>query len=61
MEKQLSDLPQFFRCHRTYLVNLDRVGHVSGNAQGYKLHLEGIDNLVPVSRSLNEEINLRLK
>lgn len=60
MEGQLSEHPQFFRCHRTYLVNLDRVEEVSGNAQGYKLHLAGTESLVPVSRSLNEEINRRL-
>lgn len=60
MEGQLSTHPQFFRCHRTYLVNLNRVEKVSGNAQGYKLHLSGTDILVPVSRSLNGEIDKRL-
>jgi len=40
------------RCHRSYLVNLDKVHKVSGNAQGLKLSIEGIeDQLVPVSRS----------
>lgn len=61
MEAQLSGHPQFFRCHRTFLVNLDRVVHVSGNAQGYKLHLEGCEITIPVSRSLNEEVNRRIK
>jgi len=61
MEEMLSGLPQFFRCHRTYLVNLDRVTGVSGNAQGLKLQLEGFTGPVPVSRSLNKELQSRLQ
>ena len=61
MEVQLNGHPQFFRCHRTYIVNLNKVKHVSGNAQGYKLHLGNSERLVPVSRSLNEEIVERFK
>ena len=61
MEQQLDGHDQFFRCHRTYLVNLNKVKQVSGNAQGYKLHLENCDALIPVSRSLNGEIVQRFK
>lgn len=50
----------FFKCHRSYAVNLNRVESVSGNAQGYKLHLKGSDFCVPVSRRFNEEIKKRL-
>lgn len=56
MEENLAEFPEFYRCHRTYIVNLQKVKHISGNAQGYKLHLENIDTLIPVSRSLNEGI-----
>lgn len=38
------------RCHRSYIVNLHQVVSVSGNAQGYKLHFENTDLLVPVAR-----------
>jgi hypothetical protein len=55
-EHTLTDYPQLFRCHRTYIVNLGAVSNVSGNAQGYKLHLKGTDEIVPVSRSLNSEL-----
>ncbi|HVU59179.1 MAG TPA: LytTR family DNA-binding domain-containing protein [Puia sp.] len=58
--RQLEEIFQgnerIFRCHRTYLVNLDKVVHISGNAQGYKLHLEGVSQIIPVSRSLNGQI-----
>jgi DNA-binding LytR/AlgR family response regulator len=46
----------FYRCHRSYLVNLNYIRHISGNATGYKLHLEGVNDLIPVSRNLNNEI-----
>lgn len=40
------------RCHRSYLVNIDVIGAVSGNAQGLKLTLNSsLDEMIPVSRS----------
>ena len=56
MEETLAAYPQFYRCHRTYLVNLEKVIHISGNAQGFKLHVHGTTDLIPVSRSLNAVI-----
>ena len=52
------DHQDFYRCHKSYVVNLIRVNHISGNAQGYKLHLKDTDEIVPVSRSNNENIKL---
>ncbi len=60
MEDALAVYPQFFRCHRTYLVNLDKVQQVCGNAQGYRLQLTGLHETVPVSRNLNGVIQSRL-
>ena len=59
-------LPDFlFRCHKSYLVNLQKVNHISGNAQGYSLHLTNSAIKIPVSRSLNtiikEKINTFLQ
>jgi len=59
-EDLLATWPQFFRCHRTYLVNFDKVEKVSGNAQGYRLHLRGVEETIPVSRNLNEQVRKRL-
>jgi hypothetical protein len=52
-EEVLTSYPQFFRCHRAYIVNLSAIEHVSGNAQGYKLQLKDVEELIPVARSLN--------
>lgn len=50
VEKQLSS-PSFFRCHRSYIVNLQQVQQVGGNARGYELRLGPEVPVVPVSRS----------
>ena len=57
----LSEFLQVFRCHRAYLVNLQAVDKISGNAQGYKLQLKDVDELIPVSRYLNQELTNRLQ
>ena len=46
------NLPEhFIKCHRSYIVNLDRIDQVTGNAQGLKLSLKGSSrDQVPVSR-----------
>lgn len=51
---------QFFRCHKSYFVNLHKVERVSGNAQGYKLHMFGTTVKIPVSRQYNDVIKRRL-
>jgi LytTr DNA-binding domain len=61
IEAALQTFPQVFRCHRTYLVNLDRVLKLSGNAQGLKLHLQHANTAVPVSRALHQVIRERLQ
>jgi hypothetical protein len=48
------------RCHRSYIVNLDKVAKVTGNAQGYKLLMESYELSVPVARKYSELIE-RLK
>lgn len=48
-ENQL-DAKYLVRCHRSYLVNLSKVKHISGNAQGLKLSLSDKETIIPVSR-----------
>jgi hypothetical protein len=55
---QLSDT-SIIRCHRSYLVNLNRIRKIHGNAQGYQLRLFGSNETVPVSRSYLAEFNRR--
>lgn len=60
MEHALAGQPEFLRCHKGYLVNLSKVEEVSGNAQGYKLHLTDCETPIPVSRTLNQTLRERL-
>lgn len=59
-KEELRSHPLFYRCHRAWIVNLDRVHAVTGNSQGYRLLLNGTDTIIPVSRNLNAEISARL-
>ena len=60
LEKQIAQ-PHIVRCHRSYIVNLNRVERVTGNAQGYKLHLLGGQFQIPVARQYNETLVAELK
>lgn len=56
-ESQIIDYPHFFRCHRTYLVNMFKVEKVSGNSQGYLLSFNETDVKIPVSRKQIDSFN----
>ena len=45
-----NQLDGFIRCHRSYIINLNQVKEVNGNAQGLRLSLKDFDEVVPVSR-----------
>lgn len=60
LEGQIAQ-PTIVRCHRSYVVNLDQVERVTGNAQGYKLHLASGQFTVPVARQYNESLVAQLK
>ncbi|MEJ8758417.1 LytTR family DNA-binding domain-containing protein [Pontibacter sp. H259] len=59
LESQIN-YSRIVRCHRSYLVNLDKVSSVSGNAQGYKLYFDVAVEPVPVSRSYNTVVKEQL-
>ncbi|MCX2681660.1 LytTR family DNA-binding domain-containing protein [Galbibacter sp. EGI 63066] len=57
-DDQLSSFPFIFKVHRSYVVNLKAIESISGNAQGYILHLKDYSQrTIPVSRSKIEEFN----
>lgn len=55
-----NESPLFFRCHKSHIVNMQHVRRVSGNAQGYKLHLQHMPEPLPVSRQHTKTLHLRL-
>jgi len=60
VEDALPENSSLLRVHRAYLVNVDMVEDVSGNAQGYQLRVKGTEMQVPVSRSFLTEFNDRV-
>lgn len=56
MQKQLVSHNGVIRCHRSYIINLNRVTAVSGNAQGFQLSLPLFVETIPVSRKYVNEI-----
>ncbi len=53
----IEDLPTIFvRCHRSFIVNLEKVRSVDGNARGYELTIANTDIKVPVSRNLAADV-----
>lgn len=58
-ETQLAAYPQFFRCHRTCLVNILHIEKISGNSQGYLLAFAKTESTIPVSRAQLQNFNKR--
>jgi hypothetical protein len=61
LENQLESFPQFFKTHRSFLVNLQKVAHVKGNAQGYQLEIKSHSEAIPVSRGMIADFERKFK
>jgi len=58
LEEQLTPMaPQVFKTHRSYLVHLEAIETIAGNAQGYQLTLKNCAIKIPVSRSTIARFN----
>ncbi len=44
------------RCHRSFIVNVNAIGAISGNTNGYKLKIRDTDFSIPVSRPKGKEV-----
>jgi len=51
IEKDLKEINSIVRCHRSHMINLQKIDRVKGNLQGYQLFFKVVDMQVPVSRS----------
>jgi len=59
--EQLSAIPYFIRTHRGFIVNVKKITSQKGNTLGYRLKLEGTDDIIPVSRQNAREFDQLLK
>lgn len=51
-EEILKEHKFIFKCHRSYMVNLNYVERVEGNMQGYRLFIDNVNFPVPVSKNM---------
>ena len=56
VEAAVASCPYIIRCHRAFLVNLQKVKEICGNLQGYLLKLDGLKLRIPVSRAYAKRV-----
>ncbi len=55
VEEQINQ-KSIVRCHKSYIVNLDKVSKVEGNARGYLFYIDKLNQTVPGSRNLSKSV-----
>jgi hypothetical protein len=60
-QELLSEYKFIFKCHRSFIININYINRVDGNTQGYKLFLDGIDFEIPVSKSSIDTLKEKIK
>jgi len=55
LEKSITH-PALIRCHRSFIININQVKSIKGNAGGYKLIIKDINHKIPLSRKYKEPV-----
>ncbi len=55
-EEILKDDTFIFKCHRSYMANINHIEKIEGSSQGYRLFFEKIDFPVPVSKNYSDKL-----
>jgi hypothetical protein len=50
-EELLKDHKFIFKCHRSYIININYIDRIEGNSEGYKLYFENVPFPIPVSKN----------
>jgi len=61
VEKELAPLPEFFRCHRAFIINLKRAAYLKGNMKNARVVFDGETEEIPVSRSFYKTLKDQLE
>jgi DNA-binding LytR/AlgR family response regulator len=54
--EQLQQYTSIVKCHRAFLVNIDKIRLVKGNSQGLRLALINTETEIPVSRNYTKDL-----
>ena len=60
VREKIRKLSNFYRCHREWTVNMDKVIGIKADALGFQLESEMKEMRIPVSSSLNDDLEGRL-
>lgn len=55
-EELLKDDKFIFKCHRSYLANVNHIEKIEGSQQGYRLFFDKVDSPVPVSKNYADKL-----
>jgi len=55
IEQQTSIFSNIIRCHRSYIVNKNKIIEVTGNARAYNLHFANCNEIIPISRKFPKD------
>lgn len=61
VEELVQPFEQMFRCHRSYLVNMNQLLHITGSSQGYRIQLKQVPVLLPIARSKVQSFKSRMQ
>ena len=56
VEELISSYKEFYRCHKSYIVNANYINNITGNARGYQLYTSVENVKIPVSRNFPKEL-----
>jgi hypothetical protein len=56
-----SDDSDLIRCHKSYIINKNKIQTITGNTKGYKLKLKDYKDYLPISKNIGEELKISLK
>jgi len=60
IEDKVKDNEKIIRCHKSYIVNMNKVINMTGNARGYNFFLNETDFAIPVSRNFPKSLLKKL-
>jgi hypothetical protein len=57
IESDNQDIDQIVRCHKSYIINKNKIESICGNSGGYKIKLKDYNVLIPLSRKWNSNLS----
>ncbi|MBN2758562.1 MAG: LytTR family transcriptional regulator [Bacteroidales bacterium] len=61
IEKAYNNSNKIIRCHKSYIINLDKVTDIKGNARGYYFFIDELAFKIPGSRNLAKTLITEIK